>query len=357
MPDAFSHKTRSHNMRLRSFFAVALLACLMLVAGVGQGQARELVDMVGRRVSLPDHIERIYAASPPSNLLVMALAPDRLIGLALPLKEGDKKFLPPVVASLPVVGAGMGMGPQVNLESLMALHPQVVVAWAEAGADLSRQIEPFDHMGLPVIFLTLDHLADYPAALRLLGTLLGEEKRAEELAAYGDGAMARVSAALAAVPAAERTSVYYAESPDGLASDCDQSFHTEAIVLAGGANVYRCTAHDHMGMERLGLDQVIGLHPTWIIAQDAGFARVAAHDPRWQILAAVQNHQLVTVPRTPFNWLDRPPSYMRFLGIQWLAHLFYPQAFPWDQTAEVQHFYRLFFGVELSEQDVRGLFP
>ena len=133
----------------------------------GEAWGRDVTDMVGRHITLPDRIERVYASSPPANLLVAAVAPESLIGLALKVRDEDKRFLPPVLVSLPFIGASGGN--QINLETLVALKPQVVIAWAQEGNDLSKVTEPFDRLGLPVLFLTLDRLADYPQRLTQKG--------------------------------------------------------------------------------------------------------------------------------------------------------------------------------------------
>jgi iron complex transport system substrate-binding protein len=39
--------------------------------------AREFTDDAGRKVSLPDRVERVYAAGPPASVLVFASRPTR----------------------------------------------------------------------------------------------------------------------------------------------------------------------------------------------------------------------------------------------------------------------------------------
>jgi len=45
-------------------------------------------------------------------------------------------------------------------------------------------------------------------------------------------------------------SVYYAEGTDGLATERETSVHAELIGLAGGRNVHKGEALDHMGMQK-----------------------------------------------------------------------------------------------------------
>jgi len=37
---------------------------------------------------------------------------------------------------------------------------------------------------------------------------------------------------------------------------------------------------------------------------------------------------IVFNPDTPFDWMDRPPSFLRLLVAKWLAGMLYPKTFP-----------------------------
>jgi len=211
---------------------------------------------------------------------------------------------------------------------------------------------------MPVVFIHLDTLADWPAALRFTAHLLGRDGKASEAqAAYVEKALARLKAGITSIPEKERVRVYYAEGPAGLTTDCHRSFHTEAIELAGGYNIHRCEPRSHMGMEAISLEQVIAADPQVILAQDPKFAAAVRSDPRWQAIRAVKDGRVYAVPRWPFNWLDRPPSAMRALGAQWLASLFYPSRLPLDLRRETREFYRLFLHTQVSDGDLAELLP
>ena len=110
-----------------------------------------------------------------------------------------------------------------------------------------------------------------------------------------------------------------------------------------------------MGMEKISLEEIIARQPTLIVALDPNFKAFSAQAPEWRNVKAAAEGRVYTVPKIPFNWLDRPPSFMRVLGAQWLANIFYPQALPLDINAETKKFFKLFFGVELTDADVAQL--
>ena len=183
-------------------------------------------------------------------------------------------------------------------------------------------------IGLPVVFVDVRRIADYPAGIEFLGTLLGREAHAKRMSAYATRVLDQVGKMVAAIPPEKRVQVYYAESADGLATESDGSFHTDAITLAGGAIVHHGDLKTHMGMEKVSLEQVLLYNPEVIISQEPDFVKNVYQDVRWKDVRAVVNHRIYSIPRSPFDWIDRPPSVMRLMGVQWLAHCFYPEQYP-----------------------------
>jgi iron complex transport system substrate-binding protein len=333
---------------LLTFFALLFLFAMPL-------GAREITDMAGRRVTIPEQPRRVFGSAPPLNVLLHAIDPDVMIGLSFPVPPEARAYFPEHVARLPVLGGVFGMGPNMNSEAVMALHPDIALAWKSPFVDAKRVDATFARMGLPVVFIKIDTLADWPAALRFTGQLLGQAQKGEEEARYVEAALARLQT-LQHIPEARRLRVYYAEGADGLATDCHESFHTEAIELARGYNVYRCTPQSHTGMERVSLEQILVWQPDIILTHDRTFLAEVRSAPRWQAVKAVREGRIHIAPRWPHNWIDRPPSMIRALGAQWLANLLYPQEFPLDIKTETRHFYRLFLQTDLTDAQLEALF-
>lgn len=330
---------------------VSLLSVLL----IGQVCAKEVTDMTGRRVRIPDQVERVFGSSPPVNVLLHAVAPKHMIGLSFEITEPTKKFYSPQLQSLPIIGGAFGFGKSMNPETVLTLKPDLALAWQPPTLDRSKVEKAFERIGVPVLFLKLDVLADWPAALRFIGKLLERQNETESKARYIEQALTRLADRVGAVPLEQRPRVYYAEGSDGLASDCHRSLHTEAIELAGGYNVYRCEPRDHKGRESIGIEQILAFDPDIIIVQDRAALRAIQGDPRWQGMRAVKANHIHPVPRWPHNWLDRPPSLMRALGAQWLASHFYPDRYPFDLKRETRNFYRLFFDITLSDAEIDDL--
>ena len=188
-----------------------------------------------------------------------------------------------------------------------------------------------------------------------MGILLNREKRAQELSDYAANALKSVESAISDIPDEKKVSVYYAEAPDGLSTECDKSVHAELIPLAGGKNIHRCEAEDDFGMVRVSIEQIMRNNPDVIIAQEKSFADQVFSNPIWQSVRAVKNKRVYLIPKYPFNWFDRPPSFMRLLGIQWLTNLLYPDRYAFDLPKETKAFYKLFLGIEPDDRALQEI--
>jgi len=335
-------------MAKKLFAVMAVLATL-----VGQAYAREVVDMVGRKVTIPDDLKRVYAPSPYGAYMMYAIAPDLMSGLMFLPKESDKKFLPKTLQGLPVIG-GVGAGPNANPEMLLKTDTQLLIIWrAEAKPITEQTTALYDKTGIPYVFVSATTLSEYPDAIRFLGKLLHREERAEKMAKMAEKILADTSAAVARVPQAQKPKVYYAEGVDGLSTECNDSIHVQLLMLDGDVDVHRCHTSSHMGLEKISLEQVMQYSPDVIVAQESMFTDKVYSDPAWRDVKAVKDHRVYLIPRTPLNWFDRPPSFMRFLGLEWLTNKLYPGQYPVDMIKEAQKFYSTFLGVELSDSDAR----
>jgi iron complex transport system substrate-binding protein len=129
----------------------------------------------------------------------------------------------------------------------------------------------------------------------------------------------------------------------------------ELLRLAGGINVHKCVARNPYGLEKISLEQVLVYNPQVILAFDKGFYRKVFKDPLWRNIRAVQAGRVYLIPEEPINWFDRPPSFMRFIGLKWVLNRLYPNQYRIDIVKEAREFYRLFLGVEASEGEMKKL--
>jgi iron complex transport system substrate-binding protein len=253
-----------------------------------------------------------------------------------------------------VIGSLSGETQAANLEVLLKNRPDVLILWMGKDTQVSEKMQKtMDSLNIPYVCVVVDSMADYPEAFRFLGKLLKREKRTEQLAAYCAKALAEVSAIAGKIPANQRPKVYYAEGTDGLSTECNDSIHVEILRIAGDVDVHRCHTSNHKGFEKVSLEQVMLYNPDVIVTQEKMFYDKASKDAAWQQIKAVKNCRVYLIPKTPFNWFDRPPSFMRFIGLKWLASQIYSKDYKLDINKETKSFYSEFLGVDLSDHDLQ----
>lgn len=334
--------------------SIITLLTALLLAAAGPSSGREVTDMAGRKVVVPDSIAKVYSGSPPSTYITYAIGPDLLAGFNYSMDD-EKKYLHPSVRNLPVVGGWFGQGMTPNIEAILKQKPDVVALWrwSKPLSTDAKTEETLKMMGLPVVYLKAQELSEYPAAFRFLGKLVNREKRGEELARHTEKALSDMDKALS--DAKPKPRVYYAEGVDGLSTECEDSEHAALIRFAKGDNVHKCSSATMYGMEKVSIEQVMLYDPEVILVKERAFFDRVYDDPRWKGIRAVRDKKIYLIPRLPFNWFDRPPSFMRILGLKWLAGILHPEAVKSDMVRETRDFYRLFIGIDISDEDARSI--
>ena len=134
--------------RLGRILRVACTAVLFLWGG--SAEARHIIDMTGRRVSVPETIRKVYGSSPPATYMVYAMDPGLLAGLNFPFHASEKQYLDPRIGKLPVIGGWFGQGRVANLETLLAVRPDIVLVWRWQTSAVHEKIEQaLKPLGIP----------------------------------------------------------------------------------------------------------------------------------------------------------------------------------------------------------------
>lgn len=318
--------------------------------------AREIVDMGGKKVAIPDIITKVFGTSPPSTYMIYTIDASLIVGLNFNHARGNNEssnMLNPRFMALPVVGGLQGGGNSMNRETLLSLHPDVVFLWNnDASSQLAQYL--FESSKIPSINVDLESVESLPKAYLFFGEVLNREPRAKVLSDYASAALEKTKA-IVQQNATKHPVVYYAEGTDGLSTECDQSFHYEAIKFTGGINPHLCSTKSGLGMEKVSLEQVILYNPDIIVAQEREFFEKVKSDSRWNSIKAVREGKIFLVPKVPFNWIDRPPSFMRLLGVRWLTHIFYNTPNSEQFAQEMRAFYKLFLNIDLTDEQIHHI--
>jgi iron complex transport system substrate-binding protein len=328
---------------------MALLAILALPV-----QAREITDSAGRVVEIPDEVNTVFAAGPPASILVYIMKPEALTGWPRALRPEERDYIAEPYRDIPETGRITGRGGEANLERVLQIQPDLIIDFGsvrDTYVDLANRVQ--EQTGIPYILID-GRFENTPEALRLLGEALGVPERGDALAADVEATFARIDAILDDVPEEDRPRVYLARGPEGLETGMKGSINTEIIERAGGRNV----ADDGgatRGLVQASMEQVIVANPDTIVTWDPNFYDKVFGDPLWQGIDAVRDGRVYLSPTAPFGWIDRPPSLNRMMGLIWMAGLLYPDEWQGDLREDTRAFYKLYYHVDLSDEELERL--
>jgi iron complex transport system substrate-binding protein len=187
----------------------------------------EVVDSLGRKVTLARLPERIVSLAPSNTEILHAVGAARQVIAGTTFDN-----YPPEARSHASIG---GMTPKsINLESLSALRPDLVLATSGVQEPI---ISPLERLGLTVVALDATDFAGVAHNIRMVGRLTGHVADADRLA---DRFLDRVAAVGRRV--ASRTSprprVLYLLREDPLMTAGPGTFIGQMIEAAGGLNVF-----------------------------------------------------------------------------------------------------------------------
>lgn len=342
---------------LHRFLLSLLLACASLTAVTPALADRTVTDQLGRQVTLPDSVNRVVVLQHQTlNLLVQLNAADDIVGV---LSSWKKQLGPEFARFVPSIDKMSMPGDltQVNIESLLALHPQVVFVANYAPEPMIQQIQ---NAGIPVVAISLREdaageknkmnpsMADEERAyneglkqgIRLIGEVVNRQAEAGALIDYTFAARAKFNAPVAAIPPAEKVRVYMA-NPD-LNTYGSGKYTGLMMQHAGAMNVAAATVK---GARQVSLEQVLKWDPQVIFVQDRypEVVKQITTNPQWQAIDAVKNHRVWLMPEYAKAWGYPMPEALA-IGELWMAKKLYPERYKdIDVDAAAQDYYHRFY--------------
>jgi len=248
-------------------FAAALALMALFASGC---QAQRMVTLA------PALTELVFAAGAGSKLVAVSAWSN----------------YPAEVTRLPIVADHAA----VNREALLALKPDVVLAWKTGTPE--RMMESVRSLGIPVRLIDGQRIDDVPRLLREIGQIANTTAPAEQAAKTYESRLANIRkqhASLRAVPSL--IEVWHAP----FMSVSGAHYMSDALVACGGRNVLA----DQPGVTpEVSLERIVEIDPEAIIGAGSadGAAKFRENWKRFSSLKAVRNDALI--------WLD-PDTFQR----------------------------------------------
>ena len=318
---------------------------------------REITDMAGRTVVVPDEIETVFSSSTVTAIFMYTLAPDKLLGWNYELNELEKSIILEEYHDLP----NFGMGDSINYEAVIAADPTIAVNVGTINDKMISDCYKLSKsLGVPVVAVDGD-LSASAEAYRFMGELLGEEEQAEKLASYAEKTFADIEKM--EVPEDKKVRIYYGNGEDSLETAPAGSAHGQIIDMVNAVNVADLEMGEGSRVQ-ISAEQLLAWDPDVIVVNGepkadtsgASAAEAILANPDYASLKAVQDQQVYGTPNTPFSWMDRPMGPNRIVGIRWLSGLIYPEYLNYNVDEEVKEFFDLFYHVQLTDEKLENIY-
>jgi iron complex transport system substrate-binding protein len=238
-------------------------------------------DDYGHEVRLGRPAERIVSLAPHlTELLYAAGAGPRVLGAV------EFSDFPAAARSL----ARVGSDARIDLEAVLALRPDLVVAWPNAGS--LRTVERLAELGMPVFRSEPRELDDIARTLQRLGRLAGSQPQGDAAAA---AFRARAGALQRRYAGARKVRVFYQIWDRPLLTVNGAHLISKVIGVCGGENVFAAAP---LLVPEVDREAVLRANPEVIVASGSNDAQ-----PQWLEawrrlpgLAAAERGQLYAIP-------------------------------------------------------------
>lgn len=342
---------------MKKILSIILIVTLCFATGCGvqkesSKETKMFTDSLGREISVPKNPEKIAVTGPFAQIIVFALAPDKLVGTSIKWDEKAKGYIDEKYLSLPCIGQLQGGKGDLNLETLMMSGAEIIIDVGDQGDYIKEELDGIQNQtNIPCIHINYE-AKSAGQTYRLLGELLNMQSEAEELAEYCEKVYNRTKEISKKV---DKEKLLYIVGEEGLNVIAKDSYHSEIIDLLSD-NVAKVDNPTSKGTgNEVDMEQILNWNPDVVLISPNTIYDEIANDKIWSQVNAVKNGRYYEVPEGPYNWMGFPPSVQRLLGMSWMAKILYPNEATYDLYDEAKTFYKLFYHHELTEDEYNKL--
>lgn len=320
---------------------------------MGETTVQVIEDFNGTTFSTDMDIQTVLSRHPIPTMLTLRLAPEKLVSVDTVftmqyLGDADKSpllqaFDPDAVAKMPVTNVFFN---GIDSEAILNLNPEYIITMSKDPYLSEYTVQ----LGIPVISVSKDTLADYAETMRILGVVLNNTQDANEMADYWTNAVEEVSARTSSAAQEDRPTVYYCGSGDIYATPGTDTIMSSIIDLAGGYSLgNEVSTSDNSTSESIevSMEQILTWDPEIVIAYTSEQYEEVMSSPEWAEISAVKNGRVYA--QLVYSLMD---GLCAVPALYWLEQMIND---PGDGTlseevlAKQKEYYELFFLCELTD--------
>jgi len=357
----------SNLYRRRSLIAIFVLLAIMLLfqsctpeaardevnqTGAGAGYPITVTDSLGRKVVIAKPVRRIACGYAYTGHVAALLGRAEDIVAVVDGLKRDKVLTSfyPNIKEQPVPFSSSS----VNIEELLACDPDIVFLQTDTALNEAVTAK-LDKLDIPYMAIAFNSMEEQISSIAAIGKVLDAEKEADRYIAYYRKVIEDTGSITAAIPEQERVTLYHSVN-EAVRTDLKNSLPADWIGITGGINV---SAEDDLKVTGdksfATLEQIYKWDPDIIIANEAGVPEYMLSNEQWASLRAVKEKRVYQIPNGISRW-GHPGSVETPLAILWTSRLLYPDRFKeLDMKKEVKEYYKSFFNMELSDDQVEGI--
>ena len=312
-------------------------------------------DDYGREVDLRKDITRIVASGPNAQMILVTIAPEMMVGLAEAPSRAQQPYFPENYVDLPTLGQFYGKKMSLNLENLMETGTDIIIDVGEIQEEGNEDMDNIQKQtGIATIYIEASP-ETYADAYRKLGSILGKEEEAEELAEYCEETIARAEAVKGRLTDEDIRTVLFGVSSTGLNCNVSGSVQARVIELIGARNAIQVGEEEVNGRDGgnpVDFETLYNADPDVVILAAGGpYEKLDSDNSQWKELRAVKEGQYYEIPGRPYSWMSAPPSVNQVLGARWLMGGVYPDLYEGDIYEDAREYYKLFWHYDLSDEE------
>jgi iron complex transport system substrate-binding protein len=315
--------------------------------------SREIVDMAGRTVVIPETVNRVFVDWPSGMTLLMHLgATDKLVTVDTSFdteRMAWASIVCPDIANIPRIETQ-----SLNMEEILSYEPDLVITSGRS----RLLVEDYERAGFPTVFVTFGDYETFKQSITVIGNILSDLyiAKADKINSYLDSNIRMVTERLADTYNANKKSVYYMDTRgvDTLLTVGVGEIQEKWIEMAGGL----FATPEFTGRNQvITVEKLLAIDPDIIIIGGHSQAIVLPmllNDNILGELSAVKKNQIYRNPYGIFAWCWTGPEFS--LQPIWAAKLLHPEKFvDIDMFEMTKNFYLQFFGTNVSDENIEKM--